>query len=419
GSKSFASRLWNIKDRALEGGIDMNSTQYATRLARKLFGALNNDRDYLVVDDFLPFFEKEEEAIKAFEFFDKDGNGDISKREMRDRVILIYKERRALLNALSDMSQVVGKLDLFMTGFALLVVLIVALMVFGLDALKSLATMGTLFIGWSFVFGNTFKTIFECIIFLFQVHSYDVGDTVVVNGENLTVNKIRLLSTVFYKTDGTYTVYPNAQLATMKIQNMRRSKAQSESIVVAFDFGTPAEKLHELRDRMNEYAEEHPRDMTSPVGFSIDLLENTNRVQISVGINYKSNWQDGGKRASIKNQFSFALRQAIIDLGLRYSLPLQPVSMVPPPPNYADIESNPGSPSGNRSSKQSDNDDDDDDDDDIFSGKYSSHRHHHHARSGHVTGHGDGGHHGGGGADGGVNQTAAMTTVMYANATEF
>ncbi|KAI8324474.1 hypothetical protein GQ54DRAFT_237140, partial [Martensiomyces pterosporus] len=312
--------------------VDMNSNQYASKLARKLFGALNNDRDYLVVDDFLPFFEKEEDAIKAFEFFDKDGNGDISKREMRDRVLLIYKERRALLNALGDMSQVVGKLDLFMTVFALLVIVIIALLVFGLDALKSLATMGTLFIGWSFVFGNTFKTVFECLIFLFQVHSYDVGDTVIVDGENLTVKKIRLLSTVFYKTDGTYTVYPNAKLATLKIQNMRRSNPQSESIQVSFSFGTPTEKLYALRDRMNEYADENPRDISSPVGFSIDLLENTNRVQISVGINHKSNWQDGARRAAVKNKFAFALRQAIIDLGLGYSLPLQPVSMVAPPP---------------------------------------------------------------------------------------
>ncbi|KAJ2358659.1 hypothetical protein H4S02_012323, partial [Coemansia sp. RSA 2611] len=140
-SKSFATRLWNIKDRALDGGIDMNSNQYASRLARKLFGALHSDRDYLVVDDFLPFFEKEEEAIKAFEFFDKDNNGDISKKEMRDRVVLIYKERRSLISALNDMSQVVGKLDLFMTIFALVIVLIVALMVFGVDALKTFATI--------------------------------------------------------------------------------------------------------------------------------------------------------------------------------------------------------------------------------------------------------------------------------------
>ncbi|KAJ2884820.1 hypothetical protein H4R27_001838 [Coemansia aciculifera] len=333
-SKSFATRLWNIKDRALDGGIDMNSNQYASRLARKLFGALHSDRDYLVVDDFLPFFEKEEDAIKAFEFFDKDGNGDISKREMRDRVVLIYKERRSLISALNDMSQVVGKLDLFMTIFALVIVLIVALMVFGVDALKTFATIGPLLIGWSFIFGGACKTAFECLIFLFSVHSYDVGDTVVVVGESLTVSKIWLLSTVFFKTDGTYTVYANSQLATMKIQNLRRSKPQSESIIIGLDFNTPSDKIYAIRERMNEYAEENPRDLVSPVGFNVDLLENTNRVQISVGINYKSNWQDGAKHFAVKTKFAFALRHVIHELGLRYALPLQPVTMVSPPPGY-------------------------------------------------------------------------------------
>ncbi|KAJ1856738.1 hypothetical protein GGH12_000417 [Coemansia sp. RSA 1822] len=335
-SKSFVSRLWNIRDMAMDGGIDMNSNQYASRLARKLFDALHGDRDYLIVDDFLPFFEKEEDAIKAFEFFDKDNNGDISKREMRDRVILIYKERRQLLAALSDMSQVVGKLDLVLMGFALVAIIIIALMVFGLDALKSLATLGTLLLGWSFVFGGSMKNVLDCIIFLFQVHPYDVGDTVVIATESLTVYKLRLLSTVFFKTDGTYTIYPNVQLASMKIQNLRRSNPQSESIPVAFDFNTPTSKIYALHDRMNAFAEENSRDFVAPVGFNVDLLENSNRIQISVGINYKNNWQDGGKRFDAKTRFAFALRQAITDLGLRYAMPLQPVAMVAPPPGYDD-----------------------------------------------------------------------------------
>ncbi|KAJ1667633.1 hypothetical protein EV178_001101 [Coemansia sp. RSA 1646] len=344
GSKSIASRIWDIKDRALDGGIGMNSNQYAGRLARKLFSALHNDRDYLVVDDFLPYFEKEEDAIKAFEFFDKDNNGDISKREMRDRVLLVYKERRALLSALSDMGQVVGKLDMFLTAIAVVIIVIIALLVFGLDALKSLATMGTLFVGWSFVFGNTFKTTFECVVFLFQVHAYDVGDTVVIATESLTVSQIRLLSTVFFKTDGTYTVYANSQLATMKIQNLRRSGPQSESIVVAFAFDTPSDKLTELRERMDQYCDDNPRELVGPVGFSVDLLENCNRLQVSIGINYKNNWQDGGYHFGTKRDFSLALRNVIVDLGLRYHLPIQPVAMVSPPPSYDDLSG--GNPRG-------------------------------------------------------------------------
>ncbi|KAJ1955184.1 hypothetical protein EC988_002025, partial [Linderina pennispora] len=343
----------------------------------------------------------EEDAIKAFEFFDKDGNGDISKREMRDRIMLVYKERRSLINALSDMSQVVGKLDLFMTAFALLVIVIIALLVFGLDALKSLATMGTLFVGWSFVFGNTFKTVFECIIFLFQVHAYDVGDVVVIAAETMTVTKIRLLSTVFFKGDGTYTVYPNNQLATQKIQNMRRSKPQSESIVVAFDFHTPQEKLNALQDRMNEYVDEHPRDFSGPIGFTLDLLENVNRIQLSIGLNYKSNFQDG-RRFGIKNSFAFALRQAICDLDLRYSNTLQPVAMVQSPPAYEAASRGSGG-SGNGS-----------DDDEMLVGRYKSKRHNRDYNPGNDGG-GNGGDSGAAGGGGDI-APAAMATVMFSGA---
>ncbi|KAJ2848130.1 hypothetical protein IWW36_003482 [Coemansia brasiliensis] len=361
-SKSFASRLWNIRDMAMDGGIDMNSNQYASRLARKLFMALHGDRDYLIVDDFLPYFEKEEDAIKAFEFFDRDNNGDISKREMRDRVILIYKERRQLLAALGDMSQVVGKLDMLLTVFALIVVIIIALMVFGLDALKSLATLGTLILGWSFVFGGSMKNLLECVIFLFQVHPYDVGDMVVIATETMTVHKLRLLSTIFFKSDGTYAIYPNAQLATMKIENLQRSKPQSESIVISFDYTTPSNKIYELRDRMNAYVEDHPRELIAPVGFSINALENSNRIAINVGINYKDSWQEWGKRFDTKTRFAFALRETMVELGMTYALPLQPVSMVPQPPSYEDVHPKPESSrnAGGRGLS------DDDDDDDIF-----------------------------------------------------
>ncbi|KAJ2751174.1 hypothetical protein H4S06_004202 [Coemansia sp. BCRC 34490] len=125
----------------------------------------------------------------------------------------------------------------------------------------------------------------------------------------------------------------------MKIQNLRRSDPQSESIVVAFAFDTPTEKLHALRERMNQYCDENPRELVGPVNFSIDLLENCNRIQVSIGINYKNNWQDGGYHFGTKREFALVLRNVILDLGLRYHLPVQPVAMVPPPPSYDDLSS--------------------------------------------------------------------------------
>ncbi|KAJ1921731.1 hypothetical protein H4219_000464 [Mycoemilia scoparia] len=323
--KGIAQRLGKIRDAAVKGGVDINSKEYAGRLARKLFGALNNARTYLIVDDFLPYFDTEADAIKAFEFFDKDGNGDISRREMRDRVLSIYRERKDLLNALHDMTQVVGKLNYMMLVMALIVIIIIALIVFALDPLKSLATLGTLFVGWSFIFGNTFKTIFECIIFLFVTHPYDPGDLIVVGLDWLNVEKVKMLSTVFYKTDGTYTTIPNNWLATQVIYNMRRSKPQSESIPIKFDFATTHEQLEQLKSVMNAFCEAHPRDYIAPINFNVDTMNDTNHVTVNVGINYKSTFQDGAKRWANRTKFCLALKEAINDLNIGFTMPVQTI----------------------------------------------------------------------------------------------
>lgn len=43
-----------------------------------------------------------------------------------------------------------------------------------------------------FMFGNTLKTIFEAIIFLFVMHPFDVGDRCEVDGVQVSAKKWRL-----------------------------------------------------------------------------------------------------------------------------------------------------------------------------------------------------------------------------------
>jgi hypothetical protein len=53
-------------------------------------------RHYLIVDDFYPYFDNEDTAHDAFAQFDKDGNGDVSRREMKWAIVSMFKERQAL-----------------------------------------------------------------------------------------------------------------------------------------------------------------------------------------------------------------------------------------------------------------------------------------------------------------------------------
>ncbi|KAG8949472.1 hypothetical protein FRC04_008571 [Tulasnella sp. 424] len=133
----------------------------------KLFSTLSDvysPRSHLIVGDFYPYFRVAADAKVAFAQFDKNNNGDISKNEMREAVQRISRERKALSASLKDMSSAVSKLDAVMIGVALIIILFVCLLIFNPgDNISSLIPLATIVLGFSFVFGNSAKTIFESV----------------------------------------------------------------------------------------------------------------------------------------------------------------------------------------------------------------------------------------------------------------
>lgn len=146
---------------------DINSTDNAKRLAKTLFYNLQGYGDELVVEDFYPYFDTEEASREAFAIFDKDGNGDISKREIKEKIFYIYKERKDLHTSLRDLSQAVGKLDIIFLTIVTVVWLLIILSIFGTSVVQNMLSIGSFLVALSFVFGNSLKTLFENIVFLF------------------------------------------------------------------------------------------------------------------------------------------------------------------------------------------------------------------------------------------------------------
>ena len=66
---------------------------------------------------------------------------------------------------------------------------------FSLDNMWIITSSGVL--GFSFIFGNSIRTVFESCMTLFVVHPFDVGDTVYIGGtyctiEEASLNKVKL-----------------------------------------------------------------------------------------------------------------------------------------------------------------------------------------------------------------------------------
>lgn len=99
--------------------------RFAQRLARTIYTCFKpqyRHRNYLVPSDFYPAYVNHVDAEAAFKVFDKDGNGDISRAEVKSTVWRIYKERRALVRSLRDAENALRTLDWIMMVFATIIV---------------------------------------------------------------------------------------------------------------------------------------------------------------------------------------------------------------------------------------------------------------------------------------------------------
>ena len=66
-------------------------------------------------------------------------------------------------------------------------------------------TISSGILGFSFIFGNSIRTVFESCLTLFVVHPFDVGDTIFIEGgyhvvEEASLNKVQTVK--FFQTPG-------------------------------------------------------------------------------------------------------------------------------------------------------------------------------------------------------------------------
>ena len=66
------------------------------------------------------------------------------------------------------------------------VILIIWLLILEIATSKFLVVVSSQLVLAAFIFGNTCKTIFEAIIFLFVMHPFDVGDRCEIDGNQVT-----------------------------------------------------------------------------------------------------------------------------------------------------------------------------------------------------------------------------------------
>lgn len=178
----------------------------------------------------------------------------------------------------------------------------------------TLATAGTALLSLSFVFATTAQEVLGSCIFLFVKHPFDVLDRVDIGDDQLVVKHISLLFTVFkYVKNQKLTQVPNIVLNSLWIQNVTRSEAMREQLLIYIDFGTTLEDVQVLRNEMQAFVQDkdNSRDFQPDIEVEITGIAEMNKMELKVEIKHKSNWSNETVRASRRSKFMCALVLAL------------------------------------------------------------------------------------------------------------
>ncbi|KAI0492512.1 hypothetical protein KFK09_026785 [Dendrobium nobile] len=178
-----------------------------------------------------------------------------------------------------------------------------------------------------FIFTNSCKTAFEAIIFVFVMHPFDVGDRCVIDGVQMIVEEMNILSTVFLQSDNTKIYYPNSVLATKPIRNFYRSPNMGDSVEFSVDMSASMERIADLKARIKKYLEGKPNHWQQNHSIVVKDIVNVNKMNIVLYVTHTMNYQNMGEKNNRRTDLVLELKKIFEELSIRYNLLPQEVHL--------------------------------------------------------------------------------------------
>ncbi|XP_009796800.1 mechanosensitive ion channel protein 6 [Nicotiana tabacum] len=320
--------------------VEITSEKLAKVAARKIFNNVAKPGSkFIYLEDFMRFM-REDEALKTIRLFEggTEAKG-VSKRALKTWVVNAFRERRALALSLNDTKTAVKKLHHMLNVLVAVIIVVIWLLILRVANTHFLVLMSSQVLLVVFMFGNSAKTTFEAIIFLFVMHPFDVGDRLEVEGVQMIVEEMNILTTVFLRYDNQKIIYPNSVLSTKPISNYYRSPHMGDAIDFCIHISTPMDKIAAMKEKITRFVD-NKSDHWYPAPLIVMRdVEDLNRIKWSVWLSHTMNHQDMGERWSrrallveemikIFRELDIEYRMLPLDVNVR-NLPPLPSSRVP------------------------------------------------------------------------------------------
>ncbi|KAL0008297.1 hypothetical protein SO802_009799 [Lithocarpus litseifolius] len=299
---------------------EINSEWEARNCAQRIFkNVAKSDAKYIDEEDLLKFL-KSEEVHTIFPLFEGAlETGRITKSSFRNWVVHAYVERKALAHSLNDTKTAVQQLHKLASAIVTVIITVVSLLVMGLATTKVIFVVTSQLLLVGFMFQNMCKTMFESIIFVFVMHPFDVGDRCVVDGIQMIVEEMNILTTVFLRYDNEKIYYPNSVLLTKPISNFRRSPDMADVIDFTIDVSTHIDDINALKKAIQVYLESKPKHWSPKHAVIVREIENVDKLKMALCVQHTMNHQNYGEKNSRRSDLVLELKRIFENLGIKYN----------------------------------------------------------------------------------------------------
>ncbi|KAL5856183.1 hypothetical protein ACOSQ3_006017 [Xanthoceras sorbifolium] len=304
-----------------ESTKQIKSEYEAKAAARKIFlNVARRGSKYIYFEDLLRFME-EDEALKTMSLFEGAAeHRRISKTSLKNWVVNAFRERRALALTLNDTKTAVNKLHKIVNVVVAIIIIVISLIILEIATSQFLLFVSSQLVLVAFVFGNTCKTIFEALIFLFIIHPFDVGDRCEIDGVQMVVEEMNVLTTVFLRFDNLKIIFPNSILSQKPIHNFYRSPDMGDAIEFCIHIATPPEKIALIRQKIVGYIENKKEHWYPAPMIILKDAEELNRLRFAVWLTHKINFHNMGERWERRALLVDEMVKSFRELDIEYRL---------------------------------------------------------------------------------------------------
>lgn len=324
--------LWCfLKGNLINSGIDITPEV----LGRQLFTMLVKENNhYLTPQDFSPHFAKAD-CERVFALMDVGSSGDITEPELCRAVFLILRERGDLVRALDGHQSLARKLDKLLMLFVYIFTLITFFPLFDYNPQRALIPLGVsltpTIVACTVIFGDTIKSFFASLFFIFANHPFDMDDRIYMDGETYFIHEVNLWSTTFRQYGGLLLYLPNHLVAGKSFCNVKRTGRQAQRFELTVWSGTPSDKLELLRQTLlTHITTGGSRDFSALIACTWELRD-TNDLVLVLLLRHRLNFQDFIPRSERQNRFLEFVQQVVKEqLGMEYYPPVRTIEMLDP-----------------------------------------------------------------------------------------